>query len=55
MREPTKDEIEAGAQALRERQQAGRITREWSKLPKSEKLKWQLHAETVLRAALRLK
>lgn len=55
MREPTKDEIEAGAKALRERQMAGKITRPWETLPKGDKLKWQLHSETVLRAALRLK
>ncbi|RWR30528.1 hypothetical protein D2T29_12720 [Sinirhodobacter populi] len=44
--------IEAGAQALRERQQAGRITREWGQLPNSDKRKWREHAEAVLRAAL---
>lgn len=44
--------IEAGGKALRERQMAGKITREWEKLPRSDKQKWRGHAEAVLRAAL---
>jgi hypothetical protein len=49
---PTDDEIDAGGKALRERQMAGRITRDWSDLPKHEKKKWRDHAEAVLRAAI---
>lgn len=44
-------EIDAGGKALRERQQAGRITRLWEQLPQSEKRKWHDHALAVLIAA----
>lgn len=55
MSEPvTKYEIEAGARALRERMQAGRITRAWPDLPNSDKRKWREHAACVLRAARRV-
>ena len=47
----TEEMIENGAAALRERQMAGRITRQWDELPKSDKRKWLTHAEAVLRAA----
>lgn len=49
----TQDQIDAGAQALRERNMAGRITRPWADLPNHDKAKWRNQAETVLRAALR--
>ncbi len=52
-RAPREDEIDRGAKALRERQMAGRITRPWDTVPKSEQKKWREHAEAVLRAALR--
>jgi hypothetical protein len=50
-RTPTEAEIDRGAKALRERQMAGRITRAWDAVPKSEQKKWRGHAEVVLRAA----
>lgn len=50
----TEDEIDAGAQALRDRQMAGRITRPWEKVPKSERRKWRDHACVVLAAAQRV-
>ena len=52
MWKPNDDEIDRGGQALRERQMAGRITRPWSLVPKSEKKKWRDHAEAVLTAAI---
>ena len=45
------EQIEAGAKALRERMQSGRITRPWNALPNSDKLKWRDHAAVVLTAA----
>lgn len=51
-RNPTEQEIDRGAKALRERQMAGRITRKWDAVGNSEKKKWREHAEAVLRAAL---
>jgi hypothetical protein len=53
MADYTEDEIDAGARALRERMQAGRITRPWAELPKWDKRKWRAHAAVVLCAALR--
>ena len=47
-------EIDAGAKALRERQMAGRITRAWDAVPKSEKRKWRDYAACVLTAAIRV-
>lgn len=44
-------EIDAGAAALRERMQSGRITRPWDALPKSDKRKWRDYAAVVLTAA----
>lgn len=46
------NQIERGAAALRARQQAGRVTRPWSKLSNSDKRKWRDHAAAVLSAAL---
>lgn len=48
---PAPAQIDAGADALRQRQMAGRITRPWTDLPTSDKRKWREHAEAVLRAA----
>lgn len=42
--------IDVGADALRQRQMAGRITRPWARLPNSDKRKWREHAEAVLQA-----
>lgn len=44
--------IEDGGKALRERQQAGRVTRDWDQLPNTDKRKWRDHAYAVLQAAL---
>lgn len=41
----------AGGKALRERQMAGRITRDWDAVPKSERRKWVDTAREVIRAA----
>ncbi len=46
-------QIDAGAEALRQREQGGRILRSWDSLPNSAKKKWREKAETVLRAALK--
>jgi len=43
--------IDAGAEALRERQQAGRITRDWTALPNGDKRRWREHSAAVLKAA----
>lgn len=51
-REPTEQEINKGAKALRERQMSGRITRKWEDVPTSEQKKWREHASAVLKAAL---
>ena len=48
----TQSQIDAGAEALRQRQMSGKITRPWSALPNSDKRKWREHAEAVLRAAI---
>lgn len=48
----TQTQIDAGAEALRQRQMSGRITRPWDELPNSDKRKWREHAEAVLRAAM---
>lgn len=45
------NEIDAGAQALRSRQMAGRILTPWNSLPNSAKRKWLDHAACVLTAA----
>lgn len=49
---PTQPQIDARAEALRQRQMSGKITRSWSALPNSDKRKWREHAEAVLRAAM---
>lgn len=50
-RSPTDAEIDRGAKALREHQMAGRITRAWETVPKSDQKKWRDHARVVLLAA----
>jgi hypothetical protein len=47
----TENEIEAGAQALRYRQQSGKRLNDWCTLPNSAKRKWRDHAACVLEAA----
>lgn len=42
--------IEAAAEALRERDMAGRITIPWSSIPKSQRKKWIERAETAITA-----
>lgn len=44
-------EIDAGAQALRQRMQGGRTLRAWDDLPNGDKRKWREHAACVLTAA----
>jgi hypothetical protein len=51
---PTGDEIDRGAEALRNHEQKGRITRKWSDLPNSAKKKWLEKSSIVLRAAFGL-
>jgi hypothetical protein len=48
-------EIDAGAQALRDRQIGGRVLTPWQKLPKATKRKWRDHAAAVLTAAVSAK
>lgn len=48
-------EIEAGAEALRQREQGGRILRAWADLPNTDKRKWRDKAAVVLYAALRMR
>lgn len=45
------EEIDAGAQALRSRQQGGKRLTPWDALPKSAKRKWLDRAACVLTAA----
>jgi len=47
----TREQIEAGARALRERQTGGKVTRPWDKLPNGDKKKWIDHAVCVLAVA----
>lgn len=51
MPEPTARQIDAGAEALRQHEQGGRILRPWADLPNSDKKKWRLKAQLVLRSA----
>lgn len=48
---PTPEQIDAGAAALRQHEQGGRILRPWESLPNCDKKKWQKKAQIVLRAA----
>jgi len=47
----TQEQIDAGAVALRQHEQSGRLLRDWKALPSSTKNKWREKAEIVLRAA----
>lgn len=49
--EPGDLAIDAGAEALRQLEQGGRLLRNWDALPNYDKLKWRKKAQTVLRAA----
>jgi len=49
--EPTAKQIDAGAEALRQHEQGGRILREWEVLPNGDKKKWRIKSQLVLRAA----
>lgn len=51
-RPPTDQEIDRGAEALRDREQGGRLLRDWNGLRPSEKRKWIDRAKVVLLAAL---
>lgn len=48
----SEEEIDAGAQALRNRLQAGKRLNEWHTLPNSTKRKWRDYAACVLTAAV---
>ncbi len=43
--------IDAGAEALRQLEQGGRILRSWDDLPNSDKKKWRNKSKAVLTAA----
>lgn len=47
----TQEEIDAGAEALRQRMQGGKQLREWTALPNSAKRKWREYSTIVLKAA----
>lgn len=49
---PTQEEIDRGANALRQIEQGGRLLRSWEALPNSDKKKWRAKSEAVLRAAI---
>ena len=51
-RAPTDQEIDRGGEALRNKEQGGRLLRSWNGLQPSEKRKWLDRAKTVLQAAL---
>ena len=54
IREPTEAQIDAGADALRERLQGGakQKLRPWREIPNSSKRKWRDYAAVVLCAGL---
>jgi hypothetical protein len=52
-RSPNIDEIDRGAEALRDLMQGGKKLTDWEKLPPSRKKKWIACATVVLNAALR--
>jgi len=43
--------LDAGAEALRQVEQGGRLLRVWADLPNSDRKKWRLKALAVLAAA----
>lgn len=45
------ERLDAAAKALREYEMAGKITREWADIPKSQKRKWWAKAKIALDAA----
>ena len=45
-------QVDAGAEALRQIEQGGRLLRTWNDLPNSDKRKWRVKATAVLRASL---
>ena len=50
--QPRQDEIDRGAEALRQLEQGGRLLRPWGDLPNSDRKKWRVKAEAVIRAAI---
>ncbi len=48
---PTSGQVDAGAEALRQKEQGGRRLRAWDDLPNSDKKKWRDKATLVLLAA----
>ena len=44
-------QVDAGAEALRQVEQGGRLIRQWSHLPNADKQRWRSKASAVLRAA----
>lgn len=48
---PTESQIDAGAEALRQRLQGGKSLTSWAVLPNSRKKKWRDYASVVLIAA----
>lgn len=54
MPEPTNTQIDAGADALRQHEQGGSISRAWGDLPNTAKKKWQMKALIVLLAAAKV-
>lgn len=49
---PTQEEIDRGAEALRQLDMNGRVMRPWRHLPNPTKKRWRTKAETVLLAAI---
>lgn len=47
----TDDQVDAGAEALREKEQGGRLLRSWDALPNADKRKWRVKSLAVLHAA----
>lgn len=54
MKKPTGEEIDAGAEALRQHDQGGKKLRPWAELPNSAKRKWRDRASIVFSAAATL-
>lgn len=50
--QPTQEEIDRGAETLRQIEQGGRILRPWGQLTNSDRKKWRTKAEAVIRAAI---
>lgn len=43
-------QLDAGAEALRQHEQGGRLLRAWETLPNSDKKKWRIKASVVYEA-----